>query len=256
MIVRFQHLENSEIEYGCYNEGEDVIHCLNGDIFSGYEISGETVDFDKCRLLSPVSPGKVVAVGLNYKDHAKEVNLPLPDYPMLFIKPSTSVVGPDDEIVCPAASDQVEYEAELAIVMKKEAKDIQEEDWRDYVLGFTCANDVTARDIQFSDDRMTYLTWAKSYDTFCPIGPGIVELEEAGDLDISLYVNGEKKQESNTCELIFSVPYLVSHISRIMTLKPGDVIITGTPHGIGRLHPGDEVVVEIEKIGRLSNRVR
>jgi 2-keto-4-pentenoate hydratase/2-oxohepta-3-ene-1,7-dioic acid hydratase in catechol pathway len=256
MLVRFQQLDNHQIEYGYFLEEKGVIHYLKGDIFGEYDISDQTIECEKCRLLAPVTPSKVVAVGLNYKDHAKEVNLPLPKYPMLFIKPDSSVIGPDCKIVCPAASKRVEYEAELAVVIKKEARDIDEGDWREYVLGFTCANDVTARDIQFSDDKMTHLTWSKSFDTFCPIGPGIVELENAGDLDISLYVNGEKKQESNTSELIFSIPYLVSHISRIMTLKPGDVIITGTPHGIGELLPGDEVVVEIERVGRLANRVK
>lgn len=256
MIVRFLDKENQQINYGFFNQEEDLVYYVEGDIFSEYTVSNRAIGFKQCKLLAPVVPTKVVAIGLNYKDHVEEVNLTLPEKPMIFIKPPSAVIGPNDEIEYPDQSEQVEFEAELGVIIKKEAKNIKEVDWQEYVLGFTCANDVTARDIQFSDKIMMNLTWAKSFDTFCPLGPGIVDLKDSSNLAISLYLNGERKQHSNTSELIFSVPYLVSYVSKIMTLMPGDVIITGTPHGIGKMKSGDEVVVEIEGIGKLRNRVK
>lgn len=258
MFVRYLNKDTDQVDYGLMDQASKSINKITGNIFESYELTGEMIVEGNYQLKAPVEPSKVVAVGLNYKDHAEEVNLKLPDKPMIFIKPSTSVIGTNESIVYPEDTQQLEFEAELGIVIKKEASNVQESEAADYILGYTCANDVTARDIQFSDSILTHLTWAKSYDTFCPIGPGIVELDldEVNKLEISLYVNGERRQHSNTKELIFSIPYLISFLSKIMTLKPGDVIITGTPHGIGEMHRGDEVSVEIERIGKLKNLIK
>lgn len=256
MIVRFMDTENQQVDYGIYDQEEAAVHYIEGDIFSDYTVSDRAIGIDQCKLLAPVVPTKVVAIGLNFKDHVEEMNLTMPETPMIFLKPPSSVIGPDEEIEYPEQSKQVDFEAELGVVIKKEAKNIHEDNWRDYVLGYTCANDVTARDIQFSNPIMTNLAWSKSFDTFCPLGPGIADLEDPSDLAISLYLNGERKQHSSTSQLIFTIPYLVSYVSKMMTLMPGDVIITGTPYGVGEMNTGDEVVVEIEGIGKLRNKVR
>jgi len=179
--------------------------------------------------------------------------MPLPDEPLIFLKPPSSVIGPGQAIVCPRMSKQVEYEAELAVVIGREARMVDECHAYDFVLGFTCLNDVTARDLQKKDVQFTR---SKSFDTFCPIGPHIETEIDPGSLRITSYVNGRKRQDSNTSLLIHKVPRLVSFISSIMTLEPGDVIATGTPYGVGGISPGDEVRVEIEGIGALTNPVR
>ncbi|MBP6941753.1 MAG: fumarylacetoacetate hydrolase family protein [Syntrophorhabdaceae bacterium] len=197
-------------------------------------------------------PTKIVAIGLNYIDHAKELNMPIPEYPIIFMKPPTSVIENGDSILCPAQSKEVHYEGELAIVMKERARFVKQEDARRFIAGYACANDVTARDMQRIDGQWTR---SKSFDTFCPLGPGIVSAIDPSNLDIATRVNGVTKQHSSTGNMIFNVFYLVSYISEIMTLLPGDVIITGTPPGVGPIVPGDEVEVEIEGIGILKNRV-
>lgn len=204
------------------------------------------------KVLAPCFPSKVVCVGLNYRDHAAELGYGLPDEPVLFIKPSTSVIGPDENIVYPSVSRQIDYEAELAVVIGKTARRMRAGEAAGCILGYTCGNDVTARDLQKEDGQWTR---AKSFDTFCPLGPYIVTDIDPRNREISLYVNGERKQHSSTSELIFDVYFLVSFVSGIMTLHPGDVVLTGTPGGVGPLRPGDEVVVEVEGIGRLRNRV-
>ncbi|OPY78428.1 MAG: Ureidoglycolate lyase [Syntrophorhabdus sp. PtaU1.Bin058] len=197
-------------------------------------------------------PTKIIAIGLNYIDHAKELNMPIPEYPILFMKPPTSVIESGDPILYPAQSKEVHYEGELAIVIKDRARFVRQEDARRFIAGYTCANDVTARDLQRIDGQWTR---AKSFDTFCPLGPGIVPDVDPLKLDIATRVNGITKQHSNTKNMIFNVFYLVSYISEIMTLLPGDVIITGTPPGVGPVVPGDEVEIEIEGIGILKNKV-
>ncbi len=204
------------------------------------------------KILPPVDPSKVVAVGLNYKDHAAELNMKIPDEPIIFIKPSTTVIGHEDHIIYPPQSNNVHYEAELAIVISKKAEKVSEEDARDYVLGYTMLNDVTARDLQETDGQWTR---SKSFNTFCPLGPWIETDVNPHDRNISLRVNGELKQDSNTENLIFSVEKIINFISNIMTLNPGDVIATGTPPGVGSLQVGDIVEVEIEGIGILRNVV-
>ncbi|MFH1837285.1 MAG: fumarylacetoacetate hydrolase family protein [Candidatus Omnitrophota bacterium] len=204
-------------------------------------------------LLAPVIPSKIVLVGLNYADHAGELGMEKPLEPIIFIKPPTSVIGPGEDIVYPTSSERVDYEAELAVVIKKTAKNIKRDKAKEYILGYTCFNDITARDIQRRDVQWTR---AKSFDTFAPIGPWIETELEASDVYVRSYLNGEEKQNSRTSEFIFDIPYLIEFISSVMTLCEGDIIATGTPPGVGPLFPGDEITVEIEGIGRLTNRVR
>ena len=201
---------------------------------------------------SVINPSKVVAVGLNYRDHARELKMELPQYPLIFMKPSTSVIGDGAEIVFPAQTKELHYEGELAIVMGTRARNIPVGQARGYIAGFTCANDVTARDLQRMDGQWTR---AKSFDTFCPLGPRIVNDINPAALRITTRVNGQVKQDSTTANMVFNVYDLVSFVSGIMTLLPGDVIITGTPPGVGALLPGDTVEVEIEGIGTLKNTV-
>ena len=205
------------------------------------------------RYLAPTSPGKVVAIGLNYRDHAAEVGKPLPEEPLIFMKPSTSVVGHGEAVVYPPVmTNRVDYEAELGIVIGKRCKGVSPGQALDYVLGYTCANDVTARDLQGKDGQWTR---AKSFDTFCPLGQYVVCGVDPSDLEIKMLLNGRVVQRSRTSNLVFPVPALVSHISHVMTLEPGDVIITGTPSGIGPVNRGDVMRVEIEQLGALENRV-
>ncbi|MFH1618088.1 MAG: fumarylacetoacetate hydrolase family protein [Candidatus Margulisiibacteriota bacterium] len=201
-----------------------------------------------------IKPSKIICVGLNYKDHAAEMKMPIPAEPVLFMKPPTTVIYNNDNIVYPKMTGNLHYEAELAIVIKGKAKNVAEEDVEKYILGYTCANDVTARDLQSKDGQWTR---AKSFDTFCPIGPEIISPKDldVNNLSIKAFLNDELKQSSNTSQMIFKPSYLVSFISRIMTLLPDDVIITGTPPGIGPMRAGDKVEIEIEGIGKLTNKV-
>lgn len=231
---------------------DDKIIEIHGD-FLQYSKTGTEFNYEDVKLLAPIIPEKIICIGLNYHDHAKEMNFPIPEEPVLFIKPPTALIGPNTSIIYPTISRQVDYEAELAIVISKKAKDVSMDDAGDYILGYTCANDVTARDIQSKDGQWSR---AKSFDTFLPLGPYIETEINPSELGIKTIVNGHIKQNSNTREMIFSIPYIVSFVSQVMTLNYGDVIITGTPHGIGPLQIGDEVIVEIEGIGCLRNVVK
>ena len=213
--------------------------------------SGEVLNLEDVELLAPCQPTKIVCVGLNYVEHARELKMQLPTEPILFIKPPTAVLAPEGEIVYPQSSQQVDYEGELGIVIGKRCKNVPADEVEKYILGYTCFNDVTARDLQRKDGQWTR---AKSFDTFAPIGPWIAKIDPS-HLDIQTRVNGMIKQKSNTSDLIFGVPKLVEFISGIMTLEPGDVIATGTPPGVGPLQKGDVVEVEIEGIGTLRNSV-
>ena len=204
-------------------------------------------------LLAPCSPAKVVAVGLNYRDHAKELGMAVPEEPILFLKPPTTVIGQGEAIAFPEMASRVDYEAELGIVIKDTVKSIAPEEAHDHILGYTCVNDVTARDLQRKDGQWTR---AKSFDTFCPVGPWIETDLDPGDLAVESFLNGEQRQASRTSQFIFPVDVLVSFISKIMTLFPGDLILTGTPAGIGPMKPGDEIEVRIEGIGSLKNTVQ
>lgn len=247
-IVRYQ--DGSLVKYGVIEK--ETIREMEGDPFSHFHLTSRAKQIGEAKLLSPCLPSKIVALGLNYRDHAEEVKLPIPDKPLLFIKPSTSVIGPGEAILYPKMSKRVDYEAELAVVIGKVAKNVSEEQAADYILGYTCLNDVTARDLQPKDGQWTL---SKSFDTFSPIGPWIVTDMDPYQLEISSYLNGERRQHSNTKNLIFGPRQLVSFISWAMTLLPGDVIATGTPSGIGPMAIGDQIDVVIEGIGTLSNHV-
>jgi 2-keto-4-pentenoate hydratase/2-oxohepta-3-ene-1,7-dioic acid hydratase in catechol pathway len=227
---------------------------LEGNFFGSLKaLADRRYHLSDITLLAPCVPGKVVAVGLNYRDHAEELGFPIPEDPIIFLKPSTTIIGPDDAIVHPESSARVDYEAELGIVIKDRTRNIQPAEASRHILGYTCANDVTARDLQKKDGQWTR---AKSFDTFCPIGPWIETELNPHNLVIEAYLNGELRQSSCTSRFIFKAPYLISFISHVMTLNPGDLVITGTPSGIGPMQPGDEIEVRIEGIGSLRNIVK
>lgn len=235
-------------------EASGVWRLLEGDLFGPFS-PGEEIASSGHRLLAPVVPSKIVAVGLNYKDHAAEQGKPLPAEPMIFIKPSTSVIGPGDAIVLPAGAGRVDHEAEVGIVIGRRASRVPEDQARDYIFGITCVNDVTARDLQRKDVQYTR---AKGFDTFAPVGPCIatgLDYDAGRGLAVEGFVNGTRRQASSTGELIFSIHRLVAFISSVMTLLPGDIISTGTPAGIGPLSVGDIVTVRIEGVGDLTNPV-
>ena len=227
---------------------------LEGAVFDGYTAT-EAIAPTGHRVLAPVEPSKIVCVGLNYKDHAAEQKKPLPAEPLIFIKPSTCVVGPGDAIELPPGAGRVDHEAEAAIVIGRRARRVREEDAHEYVFGLTCVNDVTARELQ---EKGVGYTRAKGFDTFAPVGPCIVQgLDYSSREGIAVegWVNGVKRQSSSTRELIFPIPMLVAFISSIMTLLPGEIISTGTPSGIGPLVPGDSVTIKVHGVGELTNPV-
>jgi 2-keto-4-pentenoate hydratase/2-oxohepta-3-ene-1,7-dioic acid hydratase in catechol pathway len=244
-LVRYTH--NGTIAFGALED--DRITPLAANLKPSGAVTAALGDV---RLLAPVTPSKIVAIGLNYADHAAEGNRELPKEPMLFIKPSTAVVGPGDEVIYPPQTANLHYEGELAIVIGKPAKNVPISDARRYVLGYTCANDVTARDLQRRDVQFTR---GKGFDTFAPLGPWIVTDLDPSDLAIQTRLNGTVRQDSRTSKLIFNCDYLISYISSVMTLLPGDVISTGTAAGVGPMQPGDTVEVEIEHIGCLRNTI-
>lgn len=230
----------------------DIIDGIEGTPYRQFKYSNRHYNLSEVKLLPPCTPSKIVALGLNYHSHAQELKMPIPSEPLIFLKPATSVIGPEDNIVYPDSSQQVDYEGELAIVIKSRAYRVPVEKSLDYVLGYTCFNDVTARDLQRKDKQWTR---AKSFDTFAALGPCIETELDPGNVSLKTYLNGELKQQDNTSNLIFSVPQIVSYISHIMTLLPGDIIASGTPGGIGPMQPGDTVEVTIESIGTLRNYV-
>lgn len=230
----------------------DRVHEIEGDFFHAFKLKSTSHALAKVKLLAPVIPSKIICLGLNYADHAQETGKPLPTEPMLFMKPSTAVIGPGDDIIYPPMTQNLHYEAELAVVIKKPAKEVPLARAFDYVLGYTCLNDVTARDLQAKDKQFTR---SKSFDTFAPVGPCIETSLDPSDLKIESCLNGNTCQSSSTKNLVFNVPYLVSFISQVMTLLPGDLIATGTPSGVGPMKPGDKIEVRIEGIGSLINQV-
>ena len=249
-IVRFR--KGKGIYFGI--KEEDSIYFLKDKFPPAITPGKRKISLSKVKILVPVRPSKIILVGLNYKDHAKELGMKIPSEPVIFFKPPSSLIGPQGEIIYPKSVKKLDYEAELAVIIKKEAKNIPSSCAKDYILGYTCLNDITARDLQKKDGQWSR---AKSFDTFCPLGPWIETDLNPKALDIKLYVNGKLRQSSNTRSLIFDVFKVVSFISKIMTLYPFDVISTGTPPGVGKfLKAGDKVEVEIEKIGRLINYVR
>jgi len=256
-IVRFA--DHTRTAYGLLTD--DTIEVLDGAPLDGVQRTGETVPLPDVRLLAPVEPPNVIALGLNYRRHAQESNMQVPGHPQMFLKATTSVIGPEDAIALPGmAPDEVDYEAEICIVMGKPAKNVPMADALDYVLGYTCGNDVSARDCQLRLDNQ----WArgKSFDTFCPLGPWIETEIDPDSAPILSRLNGQVMQQSNTSDMIFDCRRLVGFLSRAMTLLPGTVIMTGTPEGVGFarrppvfLRPGDTIEIEIEGIGVLTNNV-
>ncbi|BCS35204.1 hypothetical protein TBR22_A44310 [Luteitalea sp. TBR-22] len=227
-----------------------AFRALEGDIFGAWRAGAEVAA--PSQVLAPVTPSKIVCIGLNYKDHAAEQGKPLPAEPLIFLKPSSAIVDPGDAIVIPEGVGRVDYESELAVVIGRRATRVSEAEAMTHVLGYTCMNDVTARDLQKKDGRYTR---AKGFDTFAPLGPCIATGLSPADLRVTGTLNGVVRQDSSTRELIFPVAMLIAYISRIMTLLPGDVVSTGTPAGIGPLQAGDEIVVDVEGIGALRNPV-
>ncbi len=232
----------------------DKIHVLRGDpIAQKVAPAGRTVSLEEARLLAPVIPrSKVIGIGRNYAEHAAELGNDVPSEPLMFFKPNTAVIGPDDPIIYPEWSENVHYEGELAVVIYRPCKDVPEEEVANYILGYTCANDVTARDRQRSDGQWTR---AKGFDSSCPLGPWIETDLDTDNLRVVTRRDGEVVQDGNTDQMIFDVAQLVSYASRAFTLLPGDVILTGTPAGVGPLEAGQRVEVEIEGIGTLGNPV-
>jgi 2-keto-4-pentenoate hydratase/2-oxohepta-3-ene-1,7-dioic acid hydratase in catechol pathway len=250
-IARFSTGEDPQ--YGII-DGEEIVVLQGDPMFQGFVTTEERVSLGAVKLLAPVIPrSKVVGIGRNYAQHAAELGNDVPERPLLFLKPNTSVIGPGDAIVLPPDSQQVEHEAELAIVIGSVAKNVRAEDYADVVFGYTIANDVTARDLQKLDGQWAR---AKGFDTFCPLGPVIETEFDWKDALIEARVDGELRQEGNLSEMIFGVPELIAYVSRAFTLLPGDVILTGTPAGVSRFTSGQTVDVSIAGLGTLSNRAR
>lgn len=248
-IVRFK--AGEDIAYGLAEA--DGVTLYQGSPFVAWEATETMIPWESVQLLAPVLPSKVVAVGKNYADHAEEMDSDVPEEPIIFLKPATSVVGPGANVVYPSISSEVHHEAELAVVVGKIARNIRAEDASQYIFGYTAANDVTARDLQRKDGQWTR---AKGFDTFCPLGPAIeTELDPLERLAVISRVNGEVRQAGFTSDLVFGVAEILEFITRVMTLLPGDVVLTGTPSGVGPVEPGDVMEIEIDGIGVLANRV-
>jgi 2-keto-4-pentenoate hydratase/2-oxohepta-3-ene-1,7-dioic acid hydratase in catechol pathway len=232
-----------------------VVVALNGDpLYVGLHLSDKEYPLSDVRLLSPVLPrSKVIGIGRNYAAHAAEMGGDVPAEPLMFMKPNTSVIGPGDPVFYPHQSSEVHYEGELAVVIGRICRDVPVEKVADVVWGYTVGNDVTARDLQRSDVQFTR---AKGFDSFCPLGPWVETELDVSDLRVRTFLNGDLKQDGTTKDMIFDVPALVAHVSAVMTLLPGDVILTGTPEGVGPMQVGDEVEVSISGIGNLTNQVK
>lgn len=252
-VCRFAHPKLQAPRYASIQDG--LLHPYSPTFFPDVNEADEVtgLSLKEARLLAPVEPSKIVCVGRNYREHAAELGNKMPDEPLLFLKAPSAIVGTEERIELPSQSQQVEHEGELGVVMGKRARNIPEdEDPLSYVFGYTCVNDVTARDLQRKDVQFTR---GKSFDTFCPVGPWIVSDLDPTNMTVTTRVNGEVKQHGNTADMAFSVAYLIRYIAGIMTLNPGDLIATGTPAGVSRLKHGDTVEVEVQGIGVLRNPV-
>jgi 2-keto-4-pentenoate hydratase/2-oxohepta-3-ene-1,7-dioic acid hydratase in catechol pathway len=247
-IVRFLHRKATQ--WGVIDSGKVTV--LAGPPFSRIRLTGRTIPLSRIRLLPPSTPSKIILVGLNYRMHAREMGMAIPREPVIFLKPVSSLIAHGDAIVYPAQVKRLDHEAELALVIGKGARNISPRRAAAHIFGYTCLNDVTARDLQKKDGQWTR---AKSFDTFCPVGPWIETGYKPAGKRVRALLNNRVKQDSTTADLIFSPEQLVSFISSVMTLCPGDIISTGTPGGVGPMKPGDRVAVDIEGIGRLENSV-
>jgi 2-keto-4-pentenoate hydratase/2-oxohepta-3-ene-1,7-dioic acid hydratase in catechol pathway len=232
---------------------EEKVGAIVGNIYDEYRRQEADLPLGSVRLLAPAQPSKIVCIGRNYAEHAKEHDAEIPKVPLIFLKPPSSILNPGDPILLPPQSQQVEHEAELVVVIGKRARNVIAEEAQKYIFGYTVGNDVTARDLQRSDGQWTR---AKGFDTFCPFGPWIDTEFDASDAVITCKVGGQPRQMASTRDMVFNVPTLIAFITSVMTLEPGDLIYTGTPAGVGPLVDGDEVVVEIEGLGKLSNPVK
>ena len=249
-IVRYQYKTEAPT-YGWLLENK--VGPIVGNIFAEYRRQEVTLPVDSVRLLAPVQPSKIVCIGRNYAEHAKEHDAEIPKVPLLFMKPPSAILNPGDAIILPPQSQQVEHEAELVVVIGKRTRNVTVEHAQDAIFGYTVGNDVTARDLQHSDGQWTR---AKGFDTFCPFSPWVDTEFDSSDAIITCRVSGQPRQMASTRDMVFNVSMLIAFISAVMTLEPGDLIFTGTPAGVGPLKDGDEVVAEIEGLGKLSNPVR
>jgi 2-keto-4-pentenoate hydratase/2-oxohepta-3-ene-1,7-dioic acid hydratase in catechol pathway len=249
-IIRYQQ-KNEIPRYGWIYE--DQVGGIEGNIFGEYRRLEAQTPLAEVKLLAPAQPSKILCVGRNYAEHAKEHNAEVPKVPLIFLKPPSAIINPGEYIVLPPQSQQVEHEAELVAVIGKRGRNITAEQARDYILGYTIGNDVTARDLQKTDGQWTR---AKGFDTFCAFGPWIDTDFDTADALITCKVSGQPRQMASTRDMVFSVSTLIAFVSSVMTLEPGDLLFTGTPAGVGPLKEGDEVVVEIEGLGMLSNLVK
>ncbi|CCU78228.1 Fumarylacetoacetate hydrolase family protein [Halanaerobium saccharolyticum subsp. saccharolyticum DSM 6643] len=257
-IIKYQ--KDNEVKRGILKGNK--IFKLQGDLFSDFSVGKETAKLEEVQLLAPIKAPNIIAIGLNYRQHALETGAEIPERPLVFLKATSSLTGPDSEIILPKlAPNEVDYEAELAVIISKKAKNIETVEVDDYILGYSCANDISARDCQKKLDKQ----WAraKSFDTFCPLGPWIETDLNPDNLNIKSILNGKEMQQSNTADMIFNVAQIVSYLSHNMTLLPGTVILTGTPEGVGFareekifLREGDQINIEIEGIGSLKNIVK
>lgn len=247
-IVRL--FDGKKPEYGILNG--DVIDVIEGAPYRQLRYSNHRYNLNEVRLLAPCTPSKIIGLGVNYRKHGSELQMNIPEEPLMFLKPPTAVIGPEEEIILPPLSQEVDYEGELGVVIKTRAYRVPLEKAMSYILGYTCFNDVTARDLQRKDKQWTR---AKSFDTFAPFGPCIETELDPDNVTIETYLNGELKQKGNTSDFIFKVAQVVSIISQVMTLLPGDVIAMGTPEGVGPMQPGDNIEIKIQPIGVLRNYV-
>jgi len=251
--TRFKIKDNNKIQHGIFED--DKIRVISDFPWFAYQQLEQISLSDEIIFLAPVEPSKIICIGHNYHAHveasytAKEA----PEQPLVFLKPPSSIVGQNENIVLPSVSERVDYEAELALVIGKQGKDIDESDADEYIFGLTCSNDVTARDLQKSDGQWSR---AKGFDTFCPTGPFVTTGIDYSDLSVEAILNGEVMQSGRTSQMIFKIPFLISYLSKIMTLNRGDLILTGTPAGISPMKSGDKIDVCIESVGRLSNKVK
>jgi 2-keto-4-pentenoate hydratase/2-oxohepta-3-ene-1,7-dioic acid hydratase in catechol pathway len=248
-IYRFEH--NDRTLWGVLKE--ENLYPVSGSIFEKFRVGKRGIPISHVALLPPVEPTKIVAVGRNYLAHSRELGNPVPKEPLLFLKPPSAVIGPNGVISYPEMSERVDYEGELAVIIRRKAQRLSDETKvEEFILGYTCFNDITARDLQFKDIQFTR---AKSFDTFASMGPCIATGLDPAGLRIKTFLNGKLRQSASTRAMLFPVPFLIRYVSRIMTLYPGDIITTGTPEGVGPMVPGDRVDVQIEGIGILSNTV-
>jgi 2-keto-4-pentenoate hydratase/2-oxohepta-3-ene-1,7-dioic acid hydratase in catechol pathway len=250
-IVRYNTQDGRKPKYGWLLG--DKVGEIGGNVFGRYRRQEAETPLADVKLLAPCEPSKIVCVGRNYVEHAKELGNEVPKVPLIFMKPSSSIINPNDTIILPPQSVQVEHEGELVAVIGKRGKHITAENTKKHILGYTIGNDVTARDLQKSDSQWTR---AKGFDTFCPFGPWIDTEFDPADSVVTCRVNGQMRQMASTRDMVFNVGVLIAYISSVMTLEPGDLIFTGTPAGVGELKNGDEVVVEIEGLGVLKNSVK